>query len=364
MIRKGRGALSNREGRYERRRVEPLDEPAPAPRAGSDPDGAPCDAEPAPPRTTVTPEKARTILTTNDSPDVPYDRSINPYRGCEHGCIYCFARPTHAYLGLSPGLDFETRLFSKPDAPALLKAELRKPGYRCDVVALGSNTDPYQPIERRLGITRALLEVLAEHRHPVGVVTKSDLVLRDRDLLAAMAKDRLARVMFSLATLDRRLARRMEPRAPTPERRLEAIGALRAAGVPVGVLVSPVVPGLTESELESILAAAAAAGAGSAGFTLLRLPLEIKDLFREWLETHVPLRARHVLSLLRDMRGGRLYDASFGARMRGEGPRADLLARRFEIACRRSGLATRPETLDTTLFRVPPRPGDQPTLGF
>jgi DNA repair photolyase len=352
MKHRGRGARSNRAGRYEARRIEPLEDP-PDPRI---------EDEPPPLRTTVTPEATRTIITTNDSPDVPFDQSINPYRGCEHGCIYCFARPTHAYLGLSPGLDFETRLFSKPEAPLLLKKELRRPGYRCQTIALGANTDPYQPIERRLRITRQILEVLAEHRHPVSIVTKSDLVLRDLDLIAPLAKERLACVLVSVTTLDRGLARRMEPRAPSPPRRIGAIARLAEAGVPVGVLASPMILGLNDSEMESILAAAAAAGASSAGYVLLRLPLEIKDLFAEWLEAHEPLKAPRVLALLRDTRGGRLYDAAFGRRMRGTGPHADLLRRRFEVACRRHGLAHRPAPLDVTRFTVPARPGDQMPL--
>jgi DNA repair photolyase len=359
---RGRGALSNRAGRFERFRVEPLEDVDPRP-TQDDPqahdDPQPGDDEPAKLPTTVTPDRTRTIISTNDSPDLPFDRSINPYRGCEHGCVYCFARPTHAYLGLSPGLDFETRLFSKPDAARLLRDELRRPGYRCATLALGSNTDPYQPIERRLGITRSVLEVLAEHRHPVSVVTKSDLVLRDVDILGEMARQRLAVVMISITTLDRRLARAMEPRAVTPARRLETIRALSAAGIPAGVLSSPIIPGLNDAELEAILATAAGAGARSAGYVLLRLPLEIKELFREWLETHEPLKAPRVLALLRSMRGGGLYDASFGTRMRGEGPHATLLRQRHQIACRRNGLLTRAAPLDTSLFRVPRRAGDQ-----
>ena len=349
---RGRGARSNRAGRYERTRVEPRDEPDPI-----------LDAEEPPPlATTVTPEATRTIITTNDSPDVPFEQSINPYRGCEHGCVYCFARPTHAYLGLSPGLDFETKLFSKPDAARLLRAELRRPGYVCRTIALGANTDPYQPIERRLGITRSVIETLAEHRHPVAIVTKSALVLRDLDLLEPMARDRLASVLVSVTTLDPHLARRMEPRAATPARRLEAVRALAAAGVPTGVLASPMIPGLNDTEVEAIVAAAAAAGAASVDYVVLRLPLEIKDLFREWLETQVPLRARHVLSLVRDLRGGALYDPAFGRRMRGTGPIADLLKRRFAVARRRHGLSARPAALETGLFRVPPRAGDQGRL--
>ncbi len=323
-FRKGRGAASNPAGRYEPRRVDPLP-------AGED---AALDAEePAPLRTTVTPEASRSILTRNDSPDVPFDVSINPYKGCEHGCVYCFARPTHAYLGLSPGLDFETRIVSKPEGPRLLKEALRHPGYRCETIALGANTDPYQPVERRLRITRGLLEVLAEHLHPVTIVTKSDLVLRDLDLLGPLAQRRLAAVLISVTTLDRTLARRMEPRAPAPERRIAAMRALGEAGVPVGVLSSPMILGLNDHELE--------------------------DLFGEWLQAHYPLKAARVLGLVRDTRGGRLYDARFGARMRGTGPQADLLKRRFEIACDRLGLSRDPDPLDVTLFRVPPGKGEQ-----
>jgi DNA repair photolyase len=353
--RRGRGALTNREGRYERTRVEV------GPDIEPDPDVDP-EADPPPLETTVTAERTRSILSTNDSPDVGFDQSINPYRGCEHGCVYCFARPTHAYLGLSPGLDFETKLFSKPDAAALLRAELAKPGYVCKVTALGANTDAYQPIERRLRITRAVLEVLSEHRHPALIITKSDLVLRDLDLLAPMARERLAAVHVSVTTLDRALARRMEPRAASPARRIEAIRSLSEAGVPVGVLAAPIIPGLNDAELEAILAASRAAGAVSAGYVLLRLPLEIKDLFREWLESHYALKADRVQALLREMRGGRLYDATYGKRMRGEGPHADLLRRRFEVALRRHGLGHRDIALDATRFRVPPRPGQQGTL--
>ena len=382
--RKGRGALSNRAGRFETRQVVPLDEapdwipgdgtasgepPGEPPRDGGSRDSGsrdgerPRDQRPevAPPalRTTVTPEATRTIITRNDSPDVPFDRSINPYRGCEHGCVYCFARPSHAYLGLSPGLDFETRIISKPGAPDLLRKELAKPGYRCEPLALGANTDPYQPVERRLRITRRVLEVLAEHRHPVTIVTKSDLVLRDLDLLGPMATMRLARVMISVTTLDRALARRMEPRAATPERRLAAMRELTAAGVPAGVLSSPMILGLNDHELERILEASRAAGAVTAGYILLRLPHEIKDLFSEWLETHYPLKAPRVLALVRATRQGRLYDARFGARMKGAGPHAELLRRRFEVACRRLGLDRDRPRLDTSLFRPPGRPGDQ-----
>ncbi len=348
--RKGRGAVSNVEGRFEKRRIDPIDED----RAAGEEDDAPPRLE-----TTVIPEKTRTVLSRNDSPDISFDRSINPYKGCEHGCVYCFARPTHSYLGLSPGLDFETKIFSKPDAARLLREELRRPGYRCEVIALGANTDPYQPVERDLKITRGLLEVLREHRHPVGIITKSGLVLRDLDILAPMAKERLASVFVSITTLDRALARTMEPRAASPGRRLETLRALTGAGVPAGVLSSPMIPGLNDSELERILEAAAAAGARSAGYVVLRLPHELKQLFTEWLETHYPLKAKHVLGLVRETHGGKLYDSDFGTRMKGTGPYAELLRRRFETACRRFGLSRGPAPLDTTRFRVPPRAGDQ-----
>ncbi len=351
--RKGRGAVGNSEGRFETRRIRPEDY-----------GWASGDEEDAPPRlpTTVTPEKTRTILSRNDSPDIPFDRSINPYKGCEHGCVYCFARPTHSYLGLSPGLDFETKIFSKPEAARLLREELRHPGYRCEVIALGANTDPYQPAERDLKITRAVLEVLWEHRHPVGVVTKSSLVLRDLDLLASMARENLAAVFVSITTLDRDLARTMEPRAAAPHRRLETIRALREAGVPIGVLASPMIPGLNDKELEGILEAAAGAGAQTAGYILLRLPHEVKEIFSEWLATHYPLKAEHVLSLVRQTHGGKLYESEFGTRMKGSGPYAEILKRRFETASRRLGLLKRDINLDVTRFRVPPRAGDQPGL--
>ena len=338
----GRGAVSNRTGRFERNTVVLVDDPST--------EGEIIEARR--PQTKVTPEATRKALTTNDSPDVPFDRSINPYKGCEHGCVYCFARPTHAYLGLSPGLDFETRIYSKPDAPDALRRELGRPGYRPDVVALGANTDPYQPVERRERITRRLLEVLAEHEHPVSVITKSSLVLRDLDLLAPMAAKRLAHVYLSITTLDPELARRMEPRASTPSGRIAAIAELRSAGVPVGVLASPMIPALNDAELEKILEGAAAAGATSAGYVLVRLPLEVEDLFSEWLAIHYPLRAKHVLSLIRNTRGGDLYRSGYGERMRGSGAYADLLARRFDAACERLGLARRPADFDLTRFRT------------
>ena len=350
-LRKGRGAVSNRASRYDRAAPVEMD------------DGWDILDEDLPPlRTTVTIDSTRGIIARNQSPDLPFDRSINPYRGCEHGCVYCFARPTHAYLGLSPGLDFETRLFAKPDAPALLDAALRKPGYECRVMALGTNTDPYQPIEREYRITRGILEVLSAHDHPVAIVTKSYLVVRDIDILADMASRSLARVYVSVTTLDRDLARNLEPRAATPPRRLATIRALARAGIPTGAIVAPIIPALNDAEIEDILAAVAQAGAVSAAYILLRLPLEIAGLFREWLAVHAPLKADHVMSLLRGMRGGRDYDSAWGRRMTGEGVYADLIARRFKLAKQRLGLTGRDWSLDVNRFRPPPRPGDQLSL--
>ena len=345
---RGRGAGSNVSGRYESREREAFD------------DGWTGDDEPpAPLRTTVTPEKARTIITRNDSPDVGFDRSINPYRGCEHGCIYCYARPAHAYMGLSPGLDFESRLFFKPNAAALLTRELAKSSYSPATIHIGGNTDPYQPQERVLRVTRQVLEVLAEHRHPLSIITKSGMITRDLDVLGPMGRAGLARAAISVTTLDRRLARVMEPRAATPERRLAAVRALAEAGVPTVVMFAPVIPGLNDQELESILKRAAEAGAIGAGYVALRLPLEIKDLFREWLEARLPDRAARVMSLVRQMRGGNDYDAKWGQRMRGEGPIAELIGQRFRNAKRRFGLDTTTPALDTSQFHVPPRQGDQ-----
>jgi DNA repair photolyase len=277
------------------------------------------------------------VITYNSSPDIPYDRSINPYRGCEHGCAYCFARPSHAYLGLSPGLDFETRLAYKADAASTPAPELAKPGYVCRPVALGINTDAWQPVERRLRITRGILEVLAETRHPVTIVTKSALILRDLDLLAGMARDGLAHVAVSITTLDADLARRMEPRAPSPQRRLSVIRELAAAGIPTAVMVAPLIPALTDHEMEAILGAAREAGASAAGYILLRLPHEVKPLFRAWLQAHFPQRMAHVYSLMRQLHGGREYDSAFGTRQRGSGPLAEIIAQRFRAATRRLG---------------------------
>ncbi|HTR87503.1 MAG TPA: PA0069 family radical SAM protein [Reyranella sp.] len=337
----GRGALSNASSRYDdEKKIRTTD-------------GWDIEDDLPPLRTVLTKDATRTILARNTSPDVPFDRSINPYRGCEHGCIYCFARPTHAYLGLSPGLDFETRILFKPEAAKLLEAELASPKYRCDVVAMGTNTDPYQPVERDLKITRSILRVLSDFNNPVGIVTKNHNVTRDIDILADMAKRNLAEVFLSVTTLDKELARDMEPRASAPHRRLEAIKKLADAGVPAGVMTAPMIPGLNDHEMETILEKAAEAGATRAGFTVLRLPLEIKDLFDEWLRTNRPDRAERVLSLIRQMRGGALYQAEFGTRMRGEGPIAQLLAARFQAAVKRLGLNRIRYRLDTLRFAVP-----------
>ncbi|HKQ61699.1 MAG TPA: PA0069 family radical SAM protein [Candidatus Polarisedimenticolaceae bacterium] len=347
----GRGAGRNVPHRFDPREVVPVDGDDPLP-----------DEDAPRLETCVVPERTRSVITRNDSPDLAFRQSVNPYRGCEHGCVYCFARPTHAYLGLSPGLDFETKIFSKPDAPRLLREELAKPGYRAEPLVLGANTDPYQPVERGLRITRGVLEVLAEHAHPVSIVTKSRLVLRDLDLLAPMARIRCSMVYVSITTLDAELARSMEPRAAAPPRRLETLRGLAKAGVPCGVLVSPVIPGLTDSEMERILAAAAEAGVVTASYSLLRLPHEVKTIFTEWLASEQAPRAARVLGLLRGMRGGKLYDSRFGVRQRGEGAVAELLERRFEIACRRLRIDRRRQVLDASAFRVPATRGRQPSL--
>ena len=315
---------------------------------------------------TVLPDRARSVITTNTSPDVGFDQSINPYRGCSHGCVYCFARPTHAYLGLSPGLDFETKLFYKADAVKILEAELAKPKYVCKPIALGINTDGYQPLEKRLEITRGILGVLARCRHPVTIVTKSALIVRDIDLLTDLARDRLVSVMVSITSLTNDIKRTLEPRAASPQARLRVVEQLARAGIPVGVLIAPVIPAITDHEMEDILAAAKQAGAGSAGYVLLRLPHEVKILFREWLAEHYPDRAKHVMSLINQTRGGKDYDAEFGLRMVGSGPYAELLRTRFELARRKCGFDSARDRyeLDVSLFR-PPAP-DQPqlTLGF
>jgi len=304
-----------------------------------------------PVRTEVAIERPRSIIARNQSPDVPFDTSINPYRGCEHGCIYCFARPTHSFLGLSPGLDFETRLTAKPDAPSVLAAELSKKGYRVQPIAIGTNTDPYQPIEKRFGTMRAVLGVLRDFRHPVTILTKGALIERDADILGAMAADRLAEAGLSVTSLDRRLARAMEPRAAAPERRLAAIRRLADAGCPMRVSIGPVIPGLNDHEIEALLEAARDAGATMAGYVVLRLPREVSPLFRDWLEAHYPDRARRVMGLVREMHGGRDYDPQWGKRMKGEGVIATLIARRFETATRRLGYASRSRPLRTDLFR-------------
>jgi DNA repair photolyase len=344
--RRGRGALSNFTGRYE-----------PLARIAFD-DGWQGLDELPPFKTSVTVDSTRKIITKNDSPDLSFDRSINPYRGCEHGCVYCFARPTHAYLGLSPGLDFESKLFMKPNAPELLERELSAPGYVPKVIAIGTNTDPYQPIERRHAIMRRILEVLENAGHPVGIVTKSALVLRDLDILARMAKRDLVKVAISVTTLDAKLARTMEPRASTPPRRLSALRQLVEAGVPTSTLVAPVIPALNDAEIERILDAVAATGVRHAGYVLLRLPLEVRDLFREWLTANFPDRAEHVFKLIRDMRGGKDYDASFGTRMTGTGPIAWMIGRRFEVACERLGFNKTKVATTIAHFR-PPRPATQ-----
>jgi DNA repair photolyase len=310
--------------------------------------------------TTLAADHSRTVISTNDSPDVGFEKSINPYRGCEHGCVYCFARPTHAYLDLSPGLDFESRLFYKPDAPEQLRLELSKRGYRCAPIAVGINTDAYQPVERELRLTRAILEVLNDCRHPYTIVTKSALVERDIDLLSDAARGQRAQVMVSLTTLIRPLSRRMEPRAAAPQRRLETIRTLGRAGIPVGALIAPVIPVLTEPEVEGLMAAAREAGALDAAYVLLRLPLEIKDLFRDWLAKHEPLKAGHVMNRMREYRGGKETDARFGQRMTGTGPFANLLRNRFSIAYKRLEFPGLPE-LDCESFRPPGAP--QPISG-
>jgi DNA repair photolyase len=351
---KGRGALSNPPVRFESTVVEKSD------------DGWFQEEGPVSLRQTVLPDRAKTVIATNTSPDVGFDQSINPYRGCSHGCVYCFARPTHAYLGLSPGLDFETRLFYKDNAVELLRAELSKRNYVCKTIALGINTDGWQPLEKQMGLSRSILAVLAEARHPVEIVTKSALILRDLDLLQDMARDNLVAVKLSITSLDADLKRTLEPRAASPQARLKVVEQLSLAGIPVGVLVAPVIPALTDHEMEHILEAAKAAGASSAGYVLLRLPHEVKDLFREWLTEHYPDRAAHVMSLINQSRGGKDYQAEFGTRMVGTGAFAQLLSKRFEVAKRRYGLqlAQNRQSLRTDLFRPPAGNQPQLSLGF
>ena len=339
--RRGRGAATNVSGRFEIERREEFD------------DGWTRDEAPEPLATEVTLERPKSIITRNDSPDIPFDRSINPYRGCEHGCFYCFARPTHAYMGLSAGLDFESRLFAKVGAAALLERELAAAKYVPATIAFGTNTDPYQPIERKYRVTRSLIETLHRARHPISIVTKSNLILRDLDLLGDMGHDGLVKVFLSVTTLDRGLARKMEPRAPTPQKRLEAIEALNDAGVPAGVMVAPVIPAINDEEIETILTRAYAAGAREAGYVALRLPLEIRDMFREWLQVHFPDRLNRAVSLVQSMHGGKDYESRWGRRMAGSGPYAWMIGRRFEMAARRLGYRETPRTLRTDLFRKP-----------
>lgn len=343
--RRGRGAGMNPSGRFEAESRHVYD------------DGWETIEDLPPFKTEVQIEKPRTIITRNDSPDIGFDRSINPYRGCEHGCIYCFARPTHSYMGLSAGLDFESKLFAKPDAAKMLDKELSRPGYTAKTIAIGTNTDPYQPIEKKWRIMRDILQVLEAHQHPVGIVTKSALVLRDQDILARMAEKGLAKVALSVTTLDGKLARTMEPRASTPTRRLQALRTLSDAGIPVSVMVAPIIPGLNDHEVERVLDSARAMGALEAGYVLLRLPLEVSPIFKEWLLRNYPDRYRHVLSLVRSMRGGKDYDAEWGKRMRGEGPYAWQIGRRFEIAAKRLGLNLSRRRLRTDLFS--PTPGSE-----
>ncbi|HVV62964.1 MAG TPA: PA0069 family radical SAM protein [Pseudolabrys sp.] len=348
--RRGRGAQTNASGRYE-----------PLARIAFD-DGWRSLDELPPFKTTVTTDATRKIITRNQSPDIGFDRSINPYRGCEHGCVYCFARPTHAYLGLSPGLDFESKLFVKPDAAELLEKELSATTYEPKVIAIGTNTDPYQPIERRYQVMRRILEVLDAAGHPVGIVTKSALVLRDLDILARMAERNLAKVALSVTTLDAQLARTMEPRAATPMRRLEALRRLSQAGVPTTVMVAPVIPAINDMEIERILEAAATAGVKEAGYVLLRLPLEVRDLFKEWLEANFPDRAAKVFKIIRETRGGKDYDSTWHLRQKGSGPYAWLIGRRFELACEKLGLNERRFSMTTDHFRRPKAGSEQLSL--
>ena len=356
--RKGRGAAINPEGRFEKVEREAYDD-------GWTPDDA--DGEVRVLKTQITEERAASIISRNQSPDIPFTQSINPYQGCEHGCIYCYARPTHAYRNLSPGVDFETRIFAKINAAELLRKELSKPGYVCEVISLGANTDPYQPAERKLNITRSILEVCNEFNQPVGIVTKNALVERDLDILVPMARKNLVNVFMSVNNLNHDIARRLEPRCVAPQRRIDAIRTLAQAGVPVGVLVAPVIPFLTDDQIEAVLEAAFAAGATQAGYVVLRLPFEVKTLFRDWLERHYPLKAKHVMSRVHELRGGRDNDPNFGSRMRGQGEFAELLSKRFAIAKRRIGYESRDRmlrnaSLDSTLFRVPVAASQQGSL--
>ena len=346
----GRGAASNHAGRFERFDTVTTS------------DGWDAVDDLPPLRTEIRDETARSVITYNKSPDLPFDRSINPYRGCEHGCVYCFARPSHAYLGLSSGLDFETRLIARPNAAEVLRRELSKRSYKVATIALGTNTDPYQPIEKSREITRRCLEVLSEFNHPIGIVTKGALIERDIDILAPMAEKGLVRVGISLTTLDADLSRRMEPRAPSPQRRLRMIERLTSAGIPVRVMTSPVVPGLTDHELEHLLEAGQQAGADAASWIMLRLPREVSELWQDWLAEHAPGSAEKVMARLREMHGGKDYDPRWGHRMRGEGEYAKIIAQRFSNTCKRLGLQVKSAPLRCDLFAVPPQPGDQMNL--
>lgn len=351
---KGRGAVSSQKsGRFERYSHHRIDD-------GWEKlvdDNDPLDAPKL--QTTLAVDTARSVIRTNDSPDIGFSRSINPYRGCEHGCIYCFARPSHAYLGLSPGLDFETKIFYKPDAAALLRAEFAKPSYKPESILIGINTDCYQPVERKLEITRGILQVMAECNHPCSIITKSALILRDLDILAPMAAKKLVRVAVTLGTLDAELHRKLEPRAPRPDKRVATMKALAGAGIPVAIMTAPLIPALNDHEIENLLEAAKNAGVTSAGFTVLRLPWELKELFEEWLHAHFPDRAAHVLSLLRQIYGGKLYDAAWGVRGRGSGPYAQMIAQRHRLACEKLGLNREDRFLDVSQFRRPSANPDQ-----
>lgn len=348
---KGRGAGSNPANRYANWSREQAD------------DGWGVPPDESAPKTTLTADSSHSIIARNNSPDIPFDRSINPYRGCEHGCIYCYARPTHAWLGMSPGLDFETQLLHKSDAPELLAKELSKPGYRCAPIALSGNTDAWQPVERQLGITRRILEVLLEFRHPLLIVSKASLIERDLDLLQALAEQDLVRVSLSFTTLDAPLARTLEPRASRPARRLETLATLSEAGIPCGIICAPVIPGLTDSELETLLTQAHSAGARWARYQMIRLPLEVEPLFRQWLEAHYPDRADKVMNRIRDCHGGKIYEPTFGRRMRGDGVFADLIEQRFRVAVRRLGFGEESEP-DSSRFRPSSKGPEQLSLGL
>jgi DNA repair photolyase len=343
--RPGRGSITNPANRYHSDHNQAIN------------DGWDLDDEPAPAlKTTVTTDNSKTIINRVKSPDLPFDRTINPYRGCEHGCIYCYARPSHAYLDLSPGLDFESRLIAKPHAADLLRKELNKPRYQCQPIALGTNTDPYQPIDKEWQITRQILEVLREYKHPVSIVTKASLIERDLDILTDMAKQNLALVFISISSLDRSLTRAMEPRAAAPQRRLKTIQTLTEAGIPVGVLVAPIIPFLNDAEMETVLTSCQQAGAISADYVMLRLPQEVEILFQEWLQIHYPQKANRILQRIRDLRSGKLNDSTFGQRMRGQGQYADLIAQRFRLACKRLRLNKSDHQLDSSQFKPPNMP--------